>query len=372
MDLAALHRHGQAIWLDYFRRDLLDSGELARLVRDDDLRGVTTNPTIFAKAITESSDYDAELRRMKHEPPGAMYDQLVVEDLRRAADVFRPTFEATGGLDGFVSVEVSPRLAHDTSATIAEARRIWNRIARANVMVKVPGTDAGVPAIEQLTADGIDVNVTLLFSRDACRRVREAFMAGLEARVARGLPVDRIASVASLFVSRIDVLVARIMEGRMASASPDERALLEELSGKVGIANAKLAYADWKDSVHGARWQALAARGARPQRMLWASTGTKDKRLPDVWYAEALIGPDTIDTMPPATLAAMRDHGRAGEHVEEGLDEARRIMDALARAGISIDAIAHQLVDDGLAQFSSSYDAVLAAIEAKCCTLGLR
>ena len=365
MRLAEIHEHGQAIWLDDFHRELLDTGELARLVREDDIRGVTTNPTIFDKAIAGSTAYDAELRQSRQDRPSEIYEHIVVEDLQRAADILQPTFAATGGLDGLVSVEVSPHLARDTSATIAEARRLWNRIARPNLMVKVPGTEEGAPAIEQLTAEGININVTLLFSREACRRVRDAFMVGLEARVARALPIDRIASVASLFVSRIDVLVSKIIERRLSSADADERLRLERLAGKAGIANARLAYADWKDSVRSARWQALSARGARPQRMLWASTGTKDKSLPDVWYVEALIGPETVDTVPPATLAAMRDHGRADEHLEDDLEGARAVMDDLSSAGISIDAVCQQLVDEGVAQFSKSYDALMALIDRK-------
>jgi transaldolase/glucose-6-phosphate isomerase len=262
-------------------------------------------------------------------------------------------------------MEVSPYLAHDTDGTIAEARRLWTRIGRPNIMIKVPGTAEGVPAIEQLTAEGVNVNVTLLFGRDACRRVHEAYMAGLETRIAQGQPINRIASVASMFVSRIDVLVGKLIESRLPNANEDERALLQSLHGQVGIANAKLAYQDWKQVQHGARWQALASRGARPQRMLWASTSTKDKRLSDVLYVEALLGPDTIDTMPPATLAAMRDHGHPDAHLEEGLDGARDAMDRLARAGISIDDVTHQLVEDGVAKFSASFDELMASVERK-------
>lgn len=368
MDLKKLQDHGQSIWLDYFRRELLETGELERLVVEDGISGVTTNPSIFEKAIDDSTDYDLALRRdiaAKDEPAGAIYERLVIEDIVRAADVLRPTFEASHGNDGFVSMEVSPHLAHDTARTVAEARRLWTRIARPNVMIKVPGTAEGMPAIEELTAAGVNVNITLLFGRDACRRVREAYMAGLETRIGRGQSIDRIASVASMFVSRIDVLVGKRIDARIPNANEDERALLQSLHASVGIANAKLAYQDWKEAQRGARWKALAAHGARPQRMLWASTSTKDKRLSDVLYVEALLGPDTIDTIPPATLAAMRDHGRAVEHLEEGLDDARDVMERLARAGISIDDVAHELVEDGVAKFSASFDDLMASIERK-------
>ncbi|HEU4614587.1 MAG TPA: bifunctional transaldolase/phosoglucose isomerase, partial [Kofleriaceae bacterium] len=368
MDLREFHDHGQSIWIDYIRRELLETGEFERLVQVDDIRGVTTNPSIFEKAIGESTDYDVALRRdlkAKDEPAGAIYERLVIEDIQRAADVLRPTFDASGGNDGFVSMEVSPYLAHDTAGTIAEARRLWTRIGRPNVMIKVPGTVEGVPAIEQLTAEGLNVNITLLFGRDACRRVQEAYMAGLETRIARSQPIDRIASVASMFVSRIDVLVGKLIDDRLAKANEGDRALLQSLRGKVGIANAKLAYQDWKEAQHGARWKAVAAHGARPQRMLWASTSTKDKRLSDVLYVEALLGPDTIDTVPPATLAAMRDHGHADEHLEEGLDDARDVMDRLARAGISLDDVTRQLVEEGVAKFSASFDELMASVERK-------
>lgn len=368
MNLREFHDHGQSIWLDYIRRELLETGELERLVHDDDIRGVTTNPSIFEKAIGESTEYDLALRRdvnARDEPARAIYERLVIEDIQRAADVLRPTFEASHGNDGFVSMEVSPYLAHDTDGTIAEARLLWTRIGRPNLMIKVPGTTEGVPAIEQLTAEGVSVNVTLLFGRDACRRVHESYMAGLETRVARGQAIDRIASVASMFVSRIDVLVGELVEDRLPNATGPERALLQSLRGKVGIANAKLAYQDWKQAQHGARWQTLASSGAHPQRMLWASTSTKDERLSDVLYVEALLGPDTIDTIPPATLAAMRDHGHAGERLEGELDDARDVMDRLARAAISIDDVTHQLVEDGVAKFSASFDELMASVERK-------
>jgi transaldolase / glucose-6-phosphate isomerase len=368
MDLKELHEHGQSIWLDYLRRDLLESGEFARMVHDDDIRGVTTNPSIFEKAIAESTDYDSALRhdvKTTDEAAGAIYERLVIEDIQHAADVLRPTYDATDGGDGLVSMEVSPYLAHDTRATIAEARRLWAKVGRPNVMIKVPGTAEGMPAIEQLTAEGLNVNVTLLFGRGACRRVLEAYMAGLEARLARGGAIDRIASVASMFVSRIDVLVGEMIEQRLATAAEPDRAALQRLVGTVGIANAKLAYDDWKAAQRSTRWQALAARGARPQRLLWASTSTKDEHLSDVVYVEALIGPDTVDTIPPKTLAAMRDHGHAVDRLEGGLDEARGVMDTLAQVGISIDDVTRELVEQGVKKFSSAFDELMSSVERK-------
>jgi transaldolase / glucose-6-phosphate isomerase len=368
MDIKELQKHGQSVWLDYFRRDLIASGELARMIRDDGIRGITTNPTIFEQAISGTTLYDAALERdvrRQDEPPRKIYERLVIDDIQQAADVLRPVFDATGGGDGFVSMEVSPYLAHDTRGTIEEARRLWFAVGRQNLMIKVPGTAQGVPAIERLTAEGININVTLLFGRDACHQVRDAYMAGLEALVDHGAPIDRIAGVASMFVSRVDVLVEHVLHDRIASATGEERSSLLGLLGKIGIANAKLAYQDWKDSCASARWQALAARGARPQRLLWASTGMKDPKLRDVLYVESLIGRCTIDTIPPKTLDALRDHGKAAAHLEENLDEAQHVMDALAHAGISIDELAHQLVEQGVDKFASAFDGLFASLAKK-------
>ena len=368
MDIKELQQHGQSVWLDYFRRDLIASGALARMVRDDGIRGITTNPTIFEQAITGTDYYDAALERdvRRHdEPPRALYNRLVIDDIQKAADVFRSVYDATEGRDGFVSMEVSPYLAHDTRATIDEARRLWREVGRDNLMIKVPGTREGVPAIQQLVGEGININVTLLFGREGCRLVRDAYMAGLETLVAHGAPIDRIAGVASMFVSRVDVLIEKTLHDRIATATGAERAALMGLLGRVGIANAKLAYQDWKQAHTSARWQALAARGARPQRLLWASTGTKDPAQRDVLYVESLIGPDTIDTIPPKTLDALRDHGQATDHLEEGLDEARSVMDTLARAGVSIEALADTLVEQGVRRFAQAFDELFAALAKK-------
>jgi transaldolase/glucose-6-phosphate isomerase len=369
MDIKELHKHRQSVWLDYFRRDLITNGELARLVRDDGLRGITTNPTIFEQAINGTTLYDASIERSarrKDESPDKIYERLAIEDIQRAADVLRPVFDETDGSDGFVSMEVSPYLARDTRGTIEEVRRLWRTVDRENIMIKIPGTPEGVPAIERSIADGININVTLLFGRDACRQVRDAHMSGLEARLANNERVDRIAGVASMFVSRIDVLVDGVLQDRIARAtSDDKRAALTSLLGKVGIANAKLSYQDWKQDHATDRWRALAAHGARPQRMLWASTSTKNPKLPDLLYVEALIGPDTVDTIPPKTLDALRDHGHPTSHLEEGLDEAQGVMDAVARAGISMDEVAAELVEQGVAKFAASFDTLFAALVKK-------
>ena len=361
MRLKELPALGQSIWLDYIRRDLLTRGEFARMVRDDGIRGVTTNPSIFEEAIGGSTEYDAAIARCAREgdePAAALYERLSMDDIQEAADVLRSVYDATDHRDGFISMEVSPRLAHDTSGTLGEARRLWKRVARENLMIKVPATPEGLPAITRLIGEGINVNVTLLFSRTTCRQVARAYMAGLEAVAARQAPLDRIASVASMFVSRIDAKVDPLIEARDATA---HGALL----GKVAIANAKLAYDDWKEICASPRWQVLAAKGARAQRLLWASTSTKDKRLRDTLYVEELIGPDTVDTIPLATLNAMRDHGTAGSRLEQGVDEARDVLAALARAGISIDDVTQQLLDEGVAAFSKSFDALMASIEQK-------
>ena len=368
MDIKELQNHGQSVWLDYFRRDLLSSGELARMVRDDGISGITTNPTIFEQAISGTTYYDGAIEvdvRRTDEPAGALYRRLVIDDIQQAADVLRPVYDATDGQDGFVSVEVSPYLAHDTPGSIEEARRLWREVGRDNVMIKIPGTREGVPAIQRLIGEGINVNVTLLFSREACRLVRDAYMAGLETLVAHGASIDRVAGAASMFVSRVDVLVENVLHDRIADATGDERDALKGLLGRVGIANAKLAYQDWKQANASSRWQALAARGGRPQRMLWASTSTKDPNLRDVLYVESLIGRDTIDTIPPKTLDALRDHGEATDRLEEGLDGARDVMDALDRAGISIEALADTLVEEGVSKFAAAFDKLFAALEKK-------
>jgi transaldolase / glucose-6-phosphate isomerase len=327
--LIELAEQGQSVWYDYIRRSLISSGELARLISDDGLRGVTANPSIFEKAITGSTDYREAIAELGREPgldPKAIYERLAIEDVQAAADVFRPVYEATERGDGYVSLEVSPTLGHDTEGTIAEAERLWSTLARENVMIKVPGSAEGMPAIRDLVARGLNINITLLFSLGAYEQVAEAYIAGLEDLARERDDLSGIASVASFFVSRIDTVVdARLDElgGRA-----------HELRGKVAIANAKVAYQRYKEIFAGERWERLAAKGARKQRLLWASTGTKNPALSDVYYVEALVGPETVDTVPPATFDAFRDHGRARPALEEGADEARETLSALTDLGI--------------------------------------
>ncbi|MBP1644177.1 MAG: glucose-6-phosphate isomerase, partial [Acidobacteria bacterium] len=331
--LFELPRLGQSVWLDYIRRRMLDDGELARLAREDGVSGVTSNPAIFEKAIASGDEYTAQILDVA---PGAggdakrIFEALAVEDIRRAADVLAPAWRASGGADGFVSLEVAPALARDAGATVAEARRLWAAVGRPNLMIKVPGTPECVPAVRELLAGGINVNVTLLFARSAYAAVAEAHLAALEARAARGEAVDGVASVASFFVSRIDTLVDRRLEERAAAGSPAERALALHLRGRVAIANAKLAYRHYQELVASARWRRLAGAGARPQRLLWASTSTKNPAYRDTLYVEELIGPDTVNTMPPETLEAFRDHGVAHVTLTQDLGDAERVLSDLA------------------------------------------
>lgn len=368
--LKNLADYGQSVWLDYIRRGLITSGELARLIQEDGLKGVTSNPSIFEKAIAGSTDYAAALDELRGRPDlGAMglYEHLAVRDIQDAATVLRPVYEATGRRDGYVSLEVSPTLAHDTQRTVEQARRLWKTVARDNVMIKVPGTPEGVPAIEQLTGEGININVTLLFDLEAYERVALAYLAGLEALSARGGDLSRVASVASFFVSRIDAAVdAQVAERLKNSTRPEDQALLRSLPGKVAIANAKLAYQRYTEIHQGARWQALAGKGARTQRLLWASTGTKNPVYRDVLYVEELIGPDTVNTIPPATLDAFRDHGQPRASLQEGLAEARETMARLTRAGISLKEVTDRLLQDGVYLFAEAFDKLLAAVETRC------
>lgn len=366
--LRQLARLGQSVWLDFLDRSLLASGELDRLIAEDDLRGLTSNPSIFEKAIGQGDAYDAMIaKRLKagDAEAGVLFEHIAAAEIREAADRFRPVHERTGGLDGYVSLEVSPYLAMDTEGTIAEARRLWREVDRPNLMIKVPGTAPGVPAIRTLISEGINVNVTLLFSTDAYEAVAEAYMAGLEEADRKGLPLSRIASVASFFVSRIDGVIETLIRERLPHAGPEEAARLAALEGKVAIANAKRAYQIYKRIKASPRWQALAARGARPQRLLWASTSTKSPKLPDTLYVDALIGPETVNTMPPATLAAVRDHGTIALTLEEGLEEAERLLASLDALGISLAAITEGLVTDGVRRFADDADKLLATVARK-------
>jgi transaldolase/glucose-6-phosphate isomerase len=366
----ALQQHGQAVWLDFLARSFIANGGLKTLVERDGVRGVTSNPSIFEKAIGETDEYDDSIKQALGDADrsiGALFEGLAIEDIRHAADVLRPVYDGTGGDDGFVSLEVSPYLANDTAGTIAEARRLWQAVDRKNMMIKVPATEAGLPAIRALTADGINVNITLLFSQDVYEQVVEAYLSGLEALVAKGGDPTHVASVASFFVSRIDTAVDKQLDDEIAKANdPDERKRLAGLKGKIAIANARLAYQRYKRLFAGDRWNKLQAKGAKPQRLLWASTGTKNKAYSDVLYIEELIGPNTINTVPPATLDAFRDHGKLRDTLEYGVDEAQRALDDLARAGISLDTITRiDLVKEGVRLFAEAADKLFAAVAEK-------
>ena len=365
----ALQRYGQSIWLDFISRKMVTSGELARLVREEDVVGVTSNPTIFEKAIVGTDDYAAQIeavRRAEPELPARqLYERLVVKDIQDVADILRETYDHTRGGDGYVSIEVSPTVANDTNATVSEARHLWEAVARPNLMVKVPGTGAGVPAVRALTAEGINVNITLLFGREMYEAVAGAFIEGLEDRAGRPgaeSKIDNIASVASFFVSRIDTSVDKLMDGKVALATGPERQRLERLYGKVAIANARLAYQAYKRIFTGPRWEALAAKGARKQRLLWASTSVKNPRYRDVMYVEELIGPETINTMPQETLTAFRDHGKARPSLESDLEGAKAILADLEATGISLRAVTDDLIVDGIKKFQEPYDKMIAAL----------
>ena len=365
--LRRLEAQGQSVWLDYIRRDLIDSGELARLVSEDGVHGVTSNPSIFEKAVSGSRDYaglivDAARQRKTAK---AIYEQLAICDIRDAADVLRAIHAETAGRDGFVSLEVSPALANDTEGTVEEARRLWRAVGRENLMIKVPGTPAGIPAIRRLIGEGINVNVTLLFSRAAYERAAEAYVSGLEALAARGGNLARVASVASFFVSRIDSAIDAELERKIAGAEEAGRAKIASLCGRAAIANAKLAYRIYQDLVAGERWRALAASGAQPQRLLWASTSTKNPNYHDVIYVEELVGRDTVNTMPPATLGAFRDHGRVRESLVEDVETARRLFSELERSGVSMAAVADRLLVEGVKLFADAFDKLIAAVAAE-------
>jgi len=367
--LRALHEHGQSVWLDYIRRSLITGGELQRLIDEDGLRGVTSNPAIFEKAISGSSDYTQALTALRRENLDAkgIYEQLAIRDIQDAADLLLPLYHASRRRDGYVSLEVSPYLALDTQGTLQEARRLWDAVGRKNVMIKVPATPAGVPAIETLIGEGINVNVTLLFSQAAYEQVAQAYLAGLERLAARGGDLGGVASVASFFISRIDSALDAMLAVRIrTSTDAREPALLRSLTGKVAIANARLTYARYRELFSGPRWQALAQQGAQTQRVLWASTSTKNPDYRDVIYVEELIGPDTVNTIPPATFDAFRDHGRVRVSLTEDLEGARDTMGMLAGVGISMQQVTERLLEEGLALFSQAFDKLLNAVDSRC------
>ncbi|MFZ2155918.1 MAG: bifunctional transaldolase/phosoglucose isomerase [Bradyrhizobium sp.] len=369
----ALENHGQAVWLDFLARGFVAKGDLKQLIDTDGVKGVTSNPSIFEKAIGSSDEYDGAIGvalKKGDRPIAELFEHLAIEDIQNAADVLRPVHDRLNGGDGFVSLEVSPYLAMDTKGTITEAERLWNNVKRRNLMVKVPATPEGLPAIQHLIGEGISINITLLFSQKGYVQVAEAYLAGLEKFVKNGGDPSRVASVASFFVSRIDSAVDKAFDEKIAKANdPTEKARLAALKGKVAIANAKLAYQDYKRLFSGARWDKLAAKGAKPQRLLWASTGTKNKDYSDVLYVEELIGPNTINTVPPATLDAFRDHGKPRDSLEENVEDARRVLTELEKSGISLDAITAELVKDGVRLFADAADKLYGAVAHKRATV---
>src|SRR6202051_1027796 len=365
----ALENHGQAVWLDFLARGFIAKGDLKQLIDTDGVKGVTSNPSIFEKAIGSSDEYDGAIGsalKKGDRSVADLFEHVAVEDIQHAADVLRPVYDRLKGADGFVSLEVSPYLAMDTKATIAEAERLWKHVNRKNLMVKVPATPEGLPAIQHLTREGISINITLLFSRRVSGQVAEAYLAGLEKYVAGGGDPSHVASVASFFVSRIDSAVDKLLDEKIARANdPSEKERLAALKGKVAIANAKLAYQEYKHLFSGARWNKLAEKGARPQRLLWASTGTKNKDYRDVLYFEELIGPNTVNTVPPATLDAFRDHGVPRDSLEENIEDAKRVLAELEKSGISLDAITAELVKDGVKLFADAADKLYGAVAHK-------
>jgi len=366
--LIELTKLGQSIWNDNIERKLITSGELKRLIDEDGLSGVTSNPAIFEKAIAGSDLYADQLRELatQGKSPMEIYEALAIRDIQMTADVLKEVYDRTGGADGFVSLECSPLLANDTAGTIEEARRLWGLLDRSNVMIKIPGTQAGMPAIEQCTYEGININITLLFSLQAYEQTMEAYIRGLERRADEGKPITNIASVASFFVSRIDTAADKELERRIEKASDEaEKAKLQSLLGRIAIANAKVAYQRYKKIFHGERFAALKQNGARLQRPLWASTSTKNPVYPDVYYVEALMGPETVDTLPPATITAFRDHGRPRVTIEDKIDEERAVLTRLEEVGISLDQVTAHVLADGVRLFVEPFEKLLKTIETR-------
>ncbi len=361
--LKGLLEYGQSPWMDYIRRDLLTGGGLKKFIDEDGLRGMTSNPTIFEKSITGSTLYSDILQspEAKSLDAKSLYEKIAIRDVQDACDIFKPVYQSTHRRDGYVSLEVSPYLANDTKGTLDEARRLWKTVGRQNLMVKVPGTPAGVPAIRQLLEDGLNINVTLLFAQSAYEQVAEAFLAALEARTLKGLDINHSASVASFFVSRIDTLIDSKIEEKLKTAAGDQKALLASIEGKVAIANAKLTYKKYQELFGSPRWKALAAKGAQTQRLLWASTSTKNPKYRDVLYVEELIGADTVDTIPPATFDAFRDHGKLRNSLSEDVPGAAKVMDNLAKAGVSMKEVTQKLLEDGVKLFADAFKTLLDA-----------
>lgn len=362
--LQQLWDYGQSFWLDNLSREMLRDGKLARRVEEDGLRGVTSNPAIFHKAITEGEEYDEDIARFAAEGLSVLevYDRLTIADVQAACDVLHGVWQSSNGVDGYVSLEVSPHLAGDTDGTVLEARRLHDAVSRDNVLIKIPGTPEGVPAIRQSLFEGVNVNVTLLFSRSAYEEVADAYLEALEMRLEAGRRIDGVASVASFFLSRIDVLVDKQLEALAASADEEAAADIETLFGQAAVSNAKLAYRSFREQLAGERWTRLASEGARPQRMLWASTSSKNAAYSDVKYVESLIGDLTINTLPEKTIAAFQDHGTVADTVADGMDEAQAVMQRLADAGIDFEGATRQLLAEGVEKFVIPFDQLLESL----------
>ena len=362
--LKGLLAYGQSPWMDYIRRDLITGGGLKKYIAEDGLRGMTSNPAIFEKAITSSNVYDDILSSPNSKKLDAkgVYEIIAIRDVQDACDIFKPVYAETNRRDGYVSLEVSPFLASDTDGTLEEARRLWKTVARENVMIKVPATPEGIPAIRQLLEEGLNINITLLFAQSAYEQVAEAFLSALEARVKKGQDISHIASVASFFVSRIDTLVDSKVDEKLKSADATQKALLESIHGKIAIANARLTYKKYQELYGGPRWKALAAKGGQTQRLLWASTSTKNPKYRDVLYVEELIGADTVDTIPPATFDAFRDHGKLRPSLTEDVAGAARHMEDLGKAGISMKEVTDTLIVDAVRLFAEPFKTLLGAV----------
>ncbi len=365
--VAALIEQGQSIWQDDIARSMLTGGSLAAMISDVGVRGVTSNPTIFEKAIAAGSDYDSQIASLIEQGKSAseIFVSLAVDDIRAACDLFRPLYDASDGADGFVSIEVAPDIARDADRTRDEVRQLWDAVDRPNLMVKIPGTVEGAAVIEEMLAEGKNINVTLLFSIEAYERVANAYIGALEKRHAGKLPIDRIASVASFFVSRVDTAVDKMLDEKISAASSGEAQELEALKGKAAVANARLAYSLFKDLFHSDRFETLRAAGARPQRPLWASTGTKNPAYPDTLYVDTLIGSHTVNTMPSKTIQAFLDHGTVRRTVDEDFDGATQVMRALEKAGIDFSAVTARLEDEGIDLFIKSFEQLLDGVESK-------
>ena len=364
--LLKIHDYGQSIWLDYLRRKMINSGELKQLIEEDGLRGITSNPAIFDKVITGSHDYDDDIRALalKEKDTEEIYEALTVKDVQDAADLLRPVYDQSEGKDGFVSLEVNPHLAHDVEGSVSEARRLWKELGRRNVFIKVPATREGLTCIRRLIREGVNVNVTLLFGLPRYREVAQAYISGLEDRAKQGQPLEGISSVASFFLSRIDVLVDPMLEEIMAGGGEKARPA-EKTHGQVAIASAKEAYQIYKEIFGGKQFRKLQEKGARPQRVLWASTSTKNPKYSDIKYVEPLIGPETVNTLPQETLNAYRDHGDPALRLEEDVEEAREVLRLLPTLGIDIDDVTQQLEDEGIEKFNKPYDDLAANLERK-------